>query len=72
MTKGVSFRDTKGDTLLETNIATENGWLEDVFPIVFKSSLFRGHSLVSGSVFVQTKCTHKAIQAMISNDPPIG
>ena len=36
-------------TLPETNIAPENGWLEDEFP--FREGLFSGAMLVSGSVY---------------------
>ena len=42
---------TQIDTLPETNIAPENGWLECYFPIGFRP-IFRGKLLVSGRVMV--------------------
>ena len=43
-------------TLLETNIAPENGWLEYYFPIGFRP-IFSGKLIVSGSV--TRECTLK-------------
>ena len=45
-----------GYTLPETNIAPENGWLED--EISFQDGLFSGAMLVSGSVCIYIYCVH--------------